>query len=64
MSNYLLQVYGRPDAKVSVDQVQRLRSGAQDNTLLTMTRVAMAVGAVLLVALLIGLFSRRRNRPH
>ncbi|MNZ98449.1 Fructose dehydrogenase cytochrome subunit precursor [compost metagenome] len=64
LSNYLLQVYGRPDAKVSVDQVQRLRSGAQDNTLLTMTRVAMAVGAVLLVALLIGLFSRRRNRPH
>ncbi|MCT9812105.1 cytochrome c [Acidovorax sp. Be4] len=62
LSNYLLQAYGRPDAKVTTDQVQRLRSGAQDNTLLTMARVAMAVGALVLLALVIWLFSRR-NRP-
>ena len=64
LSNYLLQAYGRPESKVSADQVRRLRSGAADSTLLNVARVAMAVGALLLLALVIWLFSRRRKQPR
>lgn len=62
LSNYLLQNYGRPDAKVSTEQVQRLRGGAADGTLVVLARAAMAGGALLLLALALWLWRRRRRR--
>lgn len=63
LSNYLLQNYGRPDAKVSIDQVQHLRNGTADSPLIMVARLAMTGGALLFLVLVVWLL-RRRRRSH
>lgn len=64
LGNYLLTSYGNPQAKVTDQQVATLRDPATagaDSGLVTMARVGMAVG-ILVVLALIGWFLRRRTR--
>lgn len=64
LSNYLLTSYGNPDAKVTKQQVAQLRDPATagaDTTLLTLARACMAVGVVVLLALVGWLLARRRK---
>ena len=64
LSNYLLASYGNPEAKVTQQQVAQLRDPATagaDNTLLNLARVGMAVGVIVVLALVGWFFSRRRK---
>lgn len=62
LGNYLLTSYGTPQAKVSETQVASLRNPASaDTTLVTLARVGMAAGGVVVLALLAWLW-RRRSR--
>ena len=67
LANYLLGQYGNPSASVTVDQVRDLRrdaaSGQGTSPLVTITRVGLAVIAVLVIALVaFGLRSKRSAR--
>lgn len=64
LSNYLLTSYGNPEAKVTQQQVAQLRdlaTAGADNTLLNLARVGMAVGVIVVLALVGWFFSRRRK---
>jgi mono/diheme cytochrome c family protein len=61
LGNYLLTNYGNPDAKVTATQVQTLRGGGEQSSLVGLARAGMAVG-VLVVILLIALLVRRTRR--
>ncbi len=61
LSNYLLQHYGNPAAKVTVAQVSQLRAGGASSSLLTTARVGIVV-AVLLLLLIVLLVARRRRK--
>lgn len=66
LSNYLLKNYGNPDAKVSEEQVTKLRDPAtanNDNTLLILVRSAMAGGLIVVLVICIW-FYRRRNKQQ
>ena len=63
-SNYLLTSYRNPEAKVTQQQVAQLRDPATagaNTTLLTLARAGMAVGVVVLLALVGWLLARRRK---
>ena len=64
LSNYLLTSYGNPEAKVTEPQVAQLRDPATagaDNTLLNLARVGMAVGVIVVLAVIGWLLARRRK---
>lgn len=64
LGNYLLASYGNPAAKVTAPQVAQLRDPAKagaDATLLTLARVGMAVGGLVVLALLGWWLLRRRK---
>lgn len=64
LGNYLLTSYGNPEARVSEAQVQRLRdpaSAGTDNRLLTLARVGLGAGVVVVLLLIGWLLSRRRS---
>ncbi|HQQ68836.1 MAG TPA: c-type cytochrome [Alicycliphilus sp.] len=61
LGNYLLSSYGAPQAKVSEPQVARLRAPAgADTTLVTLARVGVAAGIIVVLALLAWLLRRRK----
>jgi mono/diheme cytochrome c family protein len=60
LSNYLLQNFGNPAAKVTVEQVKTLRAGGPASPLLNLARIGMLVGG-LLVVLIIALLLRRKR---
>ncbi|MES2415755.1 MAG: cytochrome c [Pseudomonadota bacterium] len=65
LGNYLLASYGNPHAKVTQAQVAKLRdpaTAAADTTLLTLARVGMVLGTVVVLALLWWWGRRRRSR--
>lgn len=68
LSNYLLEMYGNPDAEVTVDQVQALREGSAlaegQPDLLLLSRIAMLAAAVIVLLLVIWLIQRRRRRRN
>lgn len=66
LSNYLIDMYGNPDANVSVDQVQALREGSAvaegQPDLLLLSRIAMLAAAVVALLLVVWLLLRRRRK--
>lgn len=61
LGNYLLASYGDPQAKVSQPQVARLRAPpSADTTLVTLARVGLALGVIVVLALLAWLLRRRK----
>ena len=61
LGNFLVQQYGNPAATVSVEQVRTLRAGGAPSSLLTLARVGMALGVVV-VLLILWLIVRARSR--
>ena len=54
LGNYLTQRWGNPKARISVEQVKALRSGAWGSTLLlTLARVGIAVAAVVALVIVV-----------
>ncbi|WP_459082499.1 c-type cytochrome [Mesorhizobium sp. A623] len=63
LSNYLIQHFGNPAAKVTAAQVATLRAGgATSDWLIWAARIGLAVGALVVVAILLFLFARRSRR--
>ena len=66
LSNYLLDMYGNPEAEVTVDQVEALRdgqaAGAGGPNLLLLARIGMVVGGIVVLLLVVWLVRRRRTR--
>ncbi|WP_228529906.1 cytochrome c [Diaphorobacter caeni] len=64
LGNYLLTSYGNPAAKVTQDQVARLRSPEPEGggKLLLLARLGMALGVIVVVAIAIWLLRRRARR--
>ena len=65
LSNYLTRQWGNPAAQVTPQQVAQARAGVRPSSgvsLLTLARVGLAVGALLLLALLVWLLRRGRRR--
>lgn len=64
LGNYLLASYGNPAANVTEQQVAQLRDPAKagaDTSLLTLARVGMAIGVIVVLALLGWWLVRRRK---
>lgn len=63
LGNYLLGQYGNPAAKVTVDEVRVLRTGGTPATwLIRGVRVAIAIGVLIVIAILAGLVTMWRRR--
>lgn len=62
LGNYVLQQYGNPDAKVTVEQVQTLRSGGKQSNLVGLARAGMAGGAIIVLALITLVLRRKRRQ--
>ncbi|MDR5818042.1 cytochrome c [Caballeronia sp. LZ033] len=62
LGNHLLGLYGNVEAKVSVAQVARLRTGTQPSPLAGLARAAGAIAVLLLVSLIVLLAVRRTHR--
>lgn len=63
LGNYLLTSYGNPAAKVTEQQVAQLRDPATagaDSSLLTLAHIGMAVGVIVVLALIAWLLRRRK----
>lgn len=63
LGNYLLQRWGNPDAVVTVDQVHALRAGGESSFLTWLVRGGLMGGAILIVALIVFIRSRRTKKP-
>ena len=62
LGNYVLQQYGNPDAKVTVEQVQTLRSGGKQSNLVVLARAGMAGGVIIVLALIMLVLRRKRRQ--
>ncbi|MDA5194450.1 c-type cytochrome [Govanella unica] len=62
LTNYLTEHYGNPASKVDARQVQILRSGGAPSHLVMLTRLAMAVVALVILAIVVLWFRRRQRR--
>lgn len=66
LGSYLLDMYGNPEAEMTVDQVQALREGTAvaegQPDLLLLSRIAMLAAAVVILLLVVWLLLRRRRR--
>lgn len=62
LGTYLTRTYGHPEAEVTVERVESLRSGgAQSTALIWAARVGLVVGVLVLIGLLYLLIRRRRH---
>lgn len=61
LGNFLVQQYGNPAAKVSIEQVRTLRAGGAPSPLLTLARVGIVVVIVLLLLILVLVRVNRRR---
>lgn len=62
LSNYLLQHYGNPAAKVTAEQVKSLRAGGETSSLVTLARVGIVLVIVLLLIFVLLLGRRRQSK--
>lgn len=62
LASYLTQRYGNPKAVVTADQVKSLREGGAPSNLVTLVRVGMAAGLVVVIALIVFLVRVRRRK--
>lgn len=62
VSNFLLTSYGNPAVSVTADQVQVIREGGATSSLILLARVGMAVGAALVLWLLVLLVRKQRRK--
>jgi mono/diheme cytochrome c family protein len=62
LANYLLERFGNPSATVTTDQVKLARNGGPSSPLVLIARVGMAVGGIILVALVAFVAFRARRR--
>jgi mono/diheme cytochrome c family protein len=62
LATYLTATYGNPQVKVSAEEVRTLRSGGPTSSLVTLARVGMALGVLVLLALAFWLIGRRKRR--
>ncbi|MES2361374.1 MAG: c-type cytochrome [Pseudomonadota bacterium] len=60
LGTYLIERYGNPQAKVSVDQVTALRGGGGSSNLVWMARLGMGVLLILVIAAFV-FFKRRKH---
>lgn len=62
LGTYLIQHFGNPAAKVTADQVATLRSGGPTTAwLIWASRIGLAVGTLIVVAILLFVFGRTRR---
>ena len=61
VSNFLLTSYGNPAVSVTADQVQLIREGGAKSRLILLARIGMALGAVVVLGLLVLLATKRRR---
>lgn len=61
---YLIEKFGNPAAKVTVDQVRTIRAGAAapNSTLILGAQIATVAAPLVVIALLLGWIGRRRSR--
>jgi mono/diheme cytochrome c family protein len=64
LGNYLTTTYGNPAAKVTLPQVQSLRAGGEPSSLVTLARVGMAAGVLIVLGLIIWWTRRRKRAPR
>jgi mono/diheme cytochrome c family protein len=62
LSNYLLSMYGRPNASVSTRRVAELRTGGAASPLLAVVRFGMGITTLVVLLFAILWLSRRRRR--
>jgi mono/diheme cytochrome c family protein len=62
LAQYIVQRFGNPEAKVSVERVNRLRSGNVSSPLILVAQAGITGFVVVVVALGVWLFVRRRRR--
>jgi mono/diheme cytochrome c family protein len=62
LGNYLLQTYGNPAAKVTVEQVRALRAGGAAPPLVLLVRAAIIAAILVFLLIVIWLIIRRRRR--
>lgn len=62
LANYLTTTYGNPAAQVTLDDVQTLRAGGATSSLVTLARIGMAAGVLVVIGLALWLVQRRKRR--
>ena len=61
LGNYVQNMYGNPDVKVTAEQVTTLRNGGAPSNLIGLARAGIIVGVLVLLALLLWWRGRRRK---
>lgn len=64
LANYLTATYGNPAAKVSANDVQTLRAGGATSSLVTLARVGMAAGLIIVLGLAFWIARRRKLKTQ
>lgn len=64
LANYLTTTYGNPAAKVTLDEVHTLRQGGAPSGLVTLARVGMIAGVLIVLGLVVWLARRRKRRAR
>ncbi|WP_226383168.1 c-type cytochrome [Burkholderia savannae] len=64
LGNYVLQRYGRADAHITEQDVAQVRRGGGSSNLVALTRVGIAVGAALLILIVLFVIFRKKNSPR
>ncbi|MBK3745186.1 c-type cytochrome [Paraburkholderia aspalathi] len=59
LSTYLIEHFGNPSAKVTKEQVATLRVGPGESSLVTIARLGLAIGVLVVIALIVLLWRRR-----
>jgi mono/diheme cytochrome c family protein len=59
LGNYLLKQYGNPDATVTAHQVATLRKGGEASPLIMLTRIGMAIAALIVLGIVVLMIRRR-----
>jgi mono/diheme cytochrome c family protein len=62
LANYLTATYGNPAVTVTSHDVRDLRAGGASSSLVTLARIGMAAGLIILLALLYWIVTRRNRR--
>jgi hypothetical protein len=62
LANYLTATYGNPAATVTAHDVQTLRAGGATSSLVTLARVGMAAGLMIVLGLAFWIARRRKGR--
>lgn len=61
LASYLTQRYGNPNATVTADQVKTLRGGGAASNLVTLARIGIGVGLIVVIGLLLALLRKTRG---